>query len=245
MMMESDIEAGASGQRSYLNRHLVRDLEVLWSEVLKLAAVVENSLRSSVQALCAGKLELADEVKAGEPTIDHWQVRIEQDCLRILALHQPVASDLRLVTSALKISNDLERMGDLAVHIAKRARKLAKRSDQITLPPQMEFLAVEAIGQVRDSLDALSRGDVEMARQVIRGDHEIDRRRELILKGLKKSIRQEPNQVTTWLHLINIARNLERIADHATNLAETVVYVKEGTIVRRDEPDQPLRPADS
>lgn len=236
MMMESGTEAGRDGQRSYLNRHLVRDIEVLWGEVLKLAAVVETSLRSSVQALCAGKLELADEVRADEPTIDHWQVRIEQDCLRILALHQPVASDLRLVTSALKISSDLERMGDLAAHIAKRARKLARRAEPVPLPPQMEFLAVEALGQVREALDALARGDAEMARQVIRGDRQVDRRRELILKDLKKSIRQEPGQVTTWLHLINIARNLERIADHATNIAETVVYFKEGTILRRLDP---------
>ena len=229
-------------QRSYLNRHLVRDLEVLWGEVLKLAAVVETALRSSVQALCSGKTELADEVRAEEPAIDHWQVRIEQDCLRILALHQPVASDLRLVTSALKISYDLERMGDLAAHIAKRARKLARRTDPVPLPPQMEFLAVEALGQVRDALDALARGDTEMARQVIQGDRQIDRRRQLILKDLKKSIRQEPGQVTNWLHLINIARNLERIADHATNLAETVVYVKEGTILRRDEPQPQPQP---
>jgi phosphate transport system protein len=243
MMMESETEAGRDGPRSCLNRHMVRDLEVLWSEVLKLAAVVESSLRSSVQALCDGKVELADEVRAGEPTIDHWQVRIEQDCLRILALHQPVASDLRLVTSALKISHDLERMGDLAAHIAKRARKLARRAEPTTLPPQMEYLAVEALGQVRDALDALSRGDTEMARQVIRGDQEIDRRRQTILKDLKKSIRREPEKVTLWLHLINVARNLERIGDHATNLAETAVYVKEGTILRRDEPSPIIEPS--
>jgi phosphate transport system protein len=241
MMMEPDSRTGTAGDRphSYLNRHLVRDLEVLWSEVLKLAAVVETSLRSSVQALCSGKIELANEVKADEPTIDHWQVRIEQDCLRILALHQPVASDLRLVTSALKISYELERMGDLAAHIAKRARKLARRDEPVPLPPQMEYLGVEALGQVHDALDALTRGDTGIARQVIKGDREIDRRRQMILKDLKKSIRQDPGQVTIWLHLINIARNLERIADHATNLAETVVYVKEGTILRRDDP-QPI-----
>lgn len=220
-------------ERGYLNRHLVRDLEVLWDEVLKLAAVVEASLQTSVQALCAGRPALADAVRAEEPAIDRWQVRIEHECLRILALHQPVATDLRRVTAALKLSGDLERMGDLAAHVAKRARKLARRPEDVELPPMMEFLAGEALGQVRDALDSLARGDTELARAVIRNDRQVDLRRGLILKDLKKAIRREPARVSTWLHLINTARHLERIADHATNIAEAVVYIKEGTIIRR------------
>ncbi|RUL83663.1 phosphate signaling complex protein PhoU [Tautonia sociabilis] len=238
MMTDLGAELGNDGERSCLNRHLVRDLEVLWGEVLKLSAVVEESLRASVQALCAGKIELAEEVRAEEPTIDRWQVLIEHECLRILALHQPVASDLRRVTSAMKISNELERMGDLANHIARRARKLARRPDAVALPPQMEYLAVEALGQVRDALDALSRADADLARNVIRSDRQVDYRRGLILKDLKAAIRREPNKVTTWLHLINAARNLERVADHATNIAETVVYLREGTLVRRPDTKQ-------
>ena len=221
-----------------LNRQLVRELEVLWGEVLKLSAVVESSLRSSVQALCTGRLDLADEVRAEEPGIDRWQVRIEHECLRILALHQPVATDLRRVIAAMKISNDLERMGDLAAHLAKRARKLARRSESVAMPPQMEYLAVEAMGQVRDALDAMARLDADLSRAVIRNDRQVDLRRGLILKDLKDAIRREPGRVTSWLHLINAARHLERVADHATNLAEAVVYLKEGVIVRRLEPER-------
>jgi phosphate transport system protein len=235
MTTETGLELGRNGERSCLNRHLVRDLEVLWGEVLKLSGLVESSLRSSVQALCAGKVELAEEVKAEEPTINHWQVSIERECLRVLALHQPVASDLRRVTSAMKVSNDLERMGDLAAHIAKRARKLARRPEPVSLPPQMEYLAVEALGQVRDALDALARTDADLARGVIQSDRQVDHRRGLILKQLKAAIRSDPSKVTTWLHLINTARNLERIADHATNIAETVIYLKEGVILRRPD----------
>lgn len=219
--------------RPCVNRQLVREMETLWAELMKLAAVVEGSLRSSVQALCMGRESLIDEVSRDELMIDRWQVRIERDCLRILALHQPVASDLRRVTVAMKISSDLERMGDLADHIARRARKLMRRAATVPISPQMEFLAMESLAQVRDSLDALGRGDTELARSVIRSDRQVDLRRRLILKDLKRSIRNDPAQLTLWLHLINTAKNFERVADHATNVAESVIYLEEGEIVRR------------
>lgn len=223
--------------RPCLNRQFVREMESLWSELMKLAAVVESALRTSVQALCTGREELVAEVRQEEMAIDRWQLQIERDCLRILALHQPVASDLRRVTVAMKISSDLERMGDLASHIAKRARKLSRRPEPVPISPQMEFLAMESLAQVRDALDALARGDTELARQVIAGDRQVDLRRRLILKELKRSIRREPEQLTLWLHLINTAKNLERIADHATNIAEAGIYLEEGVFVRRE--DQP------
>ncbi len=222
-----------SGDQVCLNQHLIRDLESLWGEVLKLAAVVEAALRSSVQALCTGRVDLAKDVRSEEPMIDRWQVHIEQECLRVLAMHQPLASDLRRVTTALKISSELERMGDLAEHIATRACKLARRSEGVALPPQMEFLAVESLGQVGDAFDALAKTDADLARAVIRGDRQVDYRRGLILKDLKNAIRREPSRVNSWLHLINTARNLERVADHATNVAEAVIYLKEAAIFRR------------
>lgn len=224
-------------ERPCVNRQFVREMETNWSDLMKLAAVVESSLRSSVQALCMGRESLIDEVNRDERMIDRWQVRIERDCLRILALHQPVASDLRRVTVSMKISSDLERMGDLADHIARRARKLLRRSASVPISPQMEFLAMESLAQVRDALDALGRGDTELARSVIRSDQQVDLRRRLILKDLKRSIRNDPSKLTLWLHLINTAKNFERIADHATNVAESVIYLEEGEFVRRlDEP---------
>ncbi len=224
-----------------LNRQLLREMETLWSEVLKLAAVVENSLRNSVQALCDGRVDLAERVRREESEIDLKELEIDRYCLRILALHQPVASDLRRVAVAMKINSDLERMGDLADHIAKRARKHARRSDVLPIPPQLEFLAMESLGQVRDALDSLARTDAELARTVIANDSQVDRRRALILKDLKRAIRQEPDNVNAWLRLINIARNLERVADHATNIAESVIYLKEGEFIRRDGSQLPAR----
>ncbi len=224
----SDWEA----ERVTLGRHFLRDMESLWENILKLAAVVETALRTSVDALCDGRADLADEVKGGEDAINDWEVRIERDCLRILALHQPVASDLRRVAAILKINGDLERMADLADHIANRARKLAAKPCPTPVPPRMELMAREALAQVHDALDALAKADADLARAVIAGDGGVDRHRRAVLNDLKDAIRREPDRVSTWLRLINAARNIERIADHATNIAEAVVYLREGDIIR-------------
>lgn len=224
----ADWDAG----RVTLGRHFLRDMEGLWENVLKLAAVVETALHTSIQALCDGRADLAAEVKGGENAINDWEVRIERDCLKVLALHQPVASDLRRVASILKINGDLERIADLADHIANRARKLAQKSPSTPIPPQMEAMAREAMTQVHDALDALVRSDTELARAVISADRGVDRLRRNVLKELKDCIRREPDKVNTWLRLINTARNIERVADHATNIAEAVIYLKEGDIIR-------------
>jgi len=218
--------------RATVGRHFLRDMEGLWENVLKLAAVVETALSNSIKALCDGRPDLAAEVKGGESAINDWEVRIERDCLKILALHQPVASDLRRVAAILKINGDLERIADLADHIASRARKLARKSPPIAIPPQLEAMAREALNQVHDSLDALAKSDVELARLVISADRGVDGLRRAVLKELKDAIRREPDLVTTWLRLINTARNIERVADHATNIAEAVIYLKEGDIIR-------------
>jgi phosphate transport system protein len=214
-------------------------MEGLWTRVLKQAAVVEEALNTSVRALCDGRADLAAGVKVGEQAIDRWEIQIESDCLRVLALHQPVASDLRRIAVALRINNDLERMADLARHIAKRAEKLARASRPTAVPEELESMAVEALAQVRDCLDALVKGDAELARAVIAGDRRIDRHQQLVRKGLKDAIRRDPDRLNTWLRLINTARNLERVADHATNIAEAVIYLKEGDIVRHSPRTSP------
>ena len=234
-----DREGGAWGaewqaDRVTLGRHFLRDMEGLWRQVLKLAAVVETTLNTSVRALCDGRADLAAEVKFEEESIDRWEVQIERDCLKILALHQPVASDLRRVAAILRINNDLERMADLARHIAKRARKLAEEPTGRALPRGLELMAAETLEQVRESLDALTQGDVGQARAVIVGDRKIDRHRSAIVEELKQAIRNDPDRLDSWLRLINAARNLERVADHATNIAEAVIYLKEGDIIRHD-----------
>lgn len=218
--------------RVTLGRHFLRDLEGLWGSVLKLSAVVEDALNRSVQALCAGRTDLAAEVCTTDLTVDRWEVQIERECLKVLALHQPVASDLRRVAAVLKISADLERMGDLARHIAKRVAKLADDPLAFPISPPLEELAVDALNQVHDSLDALTDCDTSLARRLIVGDREIDRHYRGVLKEIKQSIRDHPERIDNWLRLINTARNLERVADHASNIARAVIYLKEGDIVR-------------
>ena len=218
-------------------RHFLRDMENLWGEVLKLAAVVESALGTSIRALCDGRAELVAEVAGDEAEVDRWEVRIEQLGLKILALHQPVASDLRRVAAVLRINGDLERMADLAEHIARRAKKVVGSSKPVPIPLEIEAMASEALESVHGSLDALTRGDVELARKVIAGDRQIDRHRRAVHRELKESIRRDPDRVSTWLRLINISRNLERVADHATNIAEGVVYIKEGRIIRHETPE--------
>lgn len=229
-------DAGArsdwDAERVTLGRHFLRDMEGLWTQVLKLAAVVEEALNTSVRALCDGRADLAAGVKIGEQAIDRWEIQLERDCLRVLALHQPVASDLRRIAVVLRINSDLERMADLALHIAKRAKKFAASVEPRAIPQELEAMAVEALAQVRDSLDALIKGDAELARAVISGDRRVDRYHRMVRKGLKMAIRNDPDRLNTWLRLINTARNLERVADHATNIAEAVIYLKEGDIVR-------------
>ncbi|HWE36173.1 MAG TPA: phosphate signaling complex protein PhoU [Isosphaeraceae bacterium] len=219
-------------ERVTLCRHFLRDMESLWEQILRMAAVVEEALNTSVRALCDRRSDLADRVHGGEGEIDRWEVQIERECLKVLALHQPGASDLRRVAAILRINNDLERMADLADHIANRARKLAAKVVPTAIPGALEEMALEALARVREALDALARCDAELARAVIAADRGIDRRRRAVLKELKQAIRREPERVNTWLRLINTARNFERIADHATNIAEAVIYLKEGDIIR-------------
>jgi phosphate transport system protein len=219
-------------ERVTLGRHFVRDLEGLWGGVLKLAAVVEDALNRSIDALRDGRVDLAGQVYRAEQDVDSWELQIERECLKILALHQPVASDLRRVAAVLKISGELERMGDLARHIAKRVKKLADDPLAFPIPPALESLAVESLMLVHGCLDALTQCNTSLARDVIATDPRIDRQYRSVLKGLKQSVREHPDRIDNWLRLINTARNLERIADHSTNIAEAVIYLKEGDIVR-------------
>jgi phosphate transport system protein len=219
-------------QRVTVGRHFVRDLEGLWSEVLKLAAVVEEGLNQSIHALCDGRVELANQIKLQKPAVDRWEVQIERECVRVLALHQPVASDLRRVAAVLKINGDLERLADLARHIAKRVKKLATDPQAFPIPQPLENLGLEALEQVHDSLDALVQADAGQAQAVMTAERWVDRHYRSVIKLLKQEIASHPQRINTWLRLVNTARNIERIADHASKIAEAVVYLKEGEIRR-------------
>jgi phosphate transport system protein len=229
---DAALESHWAGERVTVGRHFLRDLESLWAGVLNLAAVVEDALNRSVRALCDGRADLAEQIKGEERTVDRWEVQIERECLKILALHQPVACDLRRVAAVLKINGNLERMSDLARNIAKRVKKQSSDGRMNSIPQELESMALETLEQVRDSLDALSKSDATLARAVIAGDSRVDRRYRAVLDELKEEIRRDPERLNVWLRLINTARNLERVADHASSIAEAVVYLKEGDIVR-------------
>lgn len=236
---ENDVK---SGHGPTVVRHALKDQENLWNEVLKLSATVSAALTMSVQALRDNRSDLAAGVKIEEKTVDNWEVKIEQECVRILARYGPTASDLRRVIAAMRISSELERMADLAEHIANRVRKRVATEETAPVPGSLEALATASLALVFDSFDALTRDDAELAQRVIRGDRSVDRLRRAVLKELKEALRREPERVDTWLRLINTARNLERVADHASNIAETVVYLKEGDIIRHGAGNSPKDP---
>lgn len=210
-----------------------REQDALWAEVLSLAAYVEDAFKTSIAALHDPRPDLIAAVRAEEDEIDRWEVRIESQCLRVLALYDLVASDLRRVVAALRVNRDLEGLADLAENLAKRARKLNRDPASADYLPGLRDLADKSLRAVREGLDALRSMDADRARAVIEADHEVDLRRVELVGTLKTAIRERPAQVGAWLRLINSARNLERAADHATNIAESVVYVKEGVFLRR------------
>jgi len=197
-----------------------------------MARSVLDSLAKSVDALCEGRLEVVAEVKSLEKESDREEVRIEQECLRVLALYEPVASDLRRLATILKVSRDWERIADLAARIARRARKLARKSQSVAVPEPLKTLARDVLAQVQASHDALANRDAQRARAVIEGDNAIDRQYRRLRKGLKEDLRLHSSQLNAWLQLMSTARNLERIADHATDIAQTIVYLQEGIIIR-------------
>lgn len=209
-----------------------RDMERLTGATLELAALVEEMIRSAIRSLCDRDAALAQQVVRGDAVIDQMEVLIEADCLRILALHDPVAGDLRRVVAVLKINNELERIADLAVSMAQRALDLAADASAVPIPEDLETMAERAAAMVRGSLDALVAGDARRAREVIAQDDGLDHLHRRVIGALKALMRARPEWLDAGLGLFAAAAHLERIGDHATNIAEEVVYLAEGTIIR-------------
>ena len=232
---EKEEGVGPEGKPARSGGPASRDQEGLWREVLAMATEVEAAFKRAVEALCEGRIDLIETIRADEREIDRWEVRIEVECLRVLALYGLVASDLRRVVAALRINRDLEGMADLAENLAKRATKLANDPAATPFMPRLRSLADEALAVVDGGLSALKIVDSQLARRVIDADNAVDANRSTLLAELKAAVRSQPEQTKTWLRLISSARNLERAADHATNIAEAVVYMKEGVILRRGD----------
>ncbi len=225
---------------AFPGRHALREQEAVWSEFLAMGETVVDSLEKSVTALREGGVDVVAEVKELERSSDREEVRIEQNCLRILALFEPVASDLRRMATILKVSRDWERIADLAARIARRARKLSRGWEgTVVVPGSLKKLGSDVLHQTRSSYEALAGRDSANARALITGDREIDRGYRRFRREMKESLRRDPAQLDAWLQLLSIGRHLERIADHATGIAQTVVYLEEGVIVRHNTETPP------
>jgi phosphate transport system protein len=214
-----------------MSKHLQRDLDNLQRDLLALAASVEDAIHKAIRALQERDPAPAQQVIAGDTQIDEEENHVEEECLKILALHQPVAVDLRRIAAALKINTDLERMADLAEDIAERALHLADLP-QVPVPKKLQHMTDLTTTMVRHSLDAFVNLDSRQARRVCRLDDEVDRYNNEIIDELIHVMQESPEMVEPGLSLFSATRHLERIADHATNIAEDVVYLVEGNIIR-------------
>lgn len=211
--------------------HLEREIEAIKKKILTLGSMVEERVTRAVQAVKNRDAALGLSVVEGDEEIDTMEVEIEEECLKVLALHQPVAIDLRFLIAVLKINNDLERIGDLAVNIAHRARALAD------LPPvatSFDFLqmAKEVQQLFRGSLTAFINMDIGLAKKVCEDDEKVDTINRETHQKINENIMRDPEHVQNFTLFLAVSRNLERIADHATNIAEDVIYMKAGEIIR-------------
>ncbi len=212
-------------------RHFIEALEELQGRLLEMAGLVESAIHGSVRSLAERDEARAREVLRNEARINQLEIEIDDCAVRLLALHQPMASDLRFLTAAIKINSDLERMGDLAVNIVERSLSLMP---QAPIHPLIDIpqLARLVESMVRKSLDAFVKRDPELARAVLLSDDAVDDLRDVIYQELIAFMQKDPSTISRALDLLFVARNLERIADHATNISEDVLFLVQGVDVR-------------
>jgi len=220
-----------------MTQFLIRQLDKLKTLILKLGGYVEQSLQQAIQAVETRDVALARTVIAQDEQIDLLEVDVEEECLHTLALYQPVASDMRFVLAVIKINTDLERIGDLAAHLAEQAIFLAEE-------PEANMALFDFLGSsrrvwsmVKMSLDALVTRDVALAQQVRAADAEVDAAHRKVYRRVEEEITKSPHRVRQLIDLMNISRQLERIADHAVNIAEDVIFMVTGEIHRHDDED--------
>ncbi len=217
-------------------RHLQNELEKLKKKLLSLSATVEGTLEKSIRSFTDRDDKLAIEVIDDDNIIDALEVEIEEDCLKIMALHQPVAIDLRFLVAVLKINSDLERIADISVNISERALYLCGENT-VQVPFDFEEMMLKTRSMLKRALDSLIQQNPAIAHQVCADDDEVDNMNRLMYGQLYDEIRKTPHLVEPLIHSFSISRHLERIADYATNIAEVVIYMVEGTIVRHQPED--------
>jgi phosphate transport system protein len=214
-----------------MTRHFHEELEALKQTLLAMGGLVEDQIRRAMRALLERDDVIAQEVIDRDRQVNTYDVEVDEQCVNLLALHQPAAGDLRFITTAMKIVTDLERIGDQAVNIAQRALEL-NREPQLKPYIDLPRMADRAQRMVKESLDAFVAGDTALARQVCGEDAEVDALKEQIFRELLTFMMEDPRTVSRAIRVILISRFLERVADHATNIAEMVIYLVEGKMVR-------------
>ena len=214
-----------------MERHFEREIDALKAQLLLMGGRAEQIVRKSIDALVRRDAELASSTFLDDKQIDRLEIDIEERCIRLFALQQPLATDLRFIMSALKISNDLERVGDHGVNIAQSAVRLAAEP---MLKPLVDIprMADLATSMLHDALDAYVRRDPETARRLCRRDDEVDNLNRQVVRELLSYMIESPSTITRAMELVLVARNLERVADLATNVAEEVVFINEARIIK-------------
>jgi phosphate transport system protein len=212
-------------------RHFHEELDALKQTLLAMGGLVEDQMRHVMQALLDRDDALAKEVVERDRQVNAYDVEVDEQCVELLALHQPTAGDLRFITTAMKIVTDLERIGDQAVNIGQRVVEL-NREPQLKPYIDLPRMAARAQAMVKESLDAFVARDTELARRVCAEDDEVDALKEQIFRELLTFMMEDPRTIPRAIRLILISRCIERVADHATNIAEMVIYLVEGKMVR-------------
>ena len=226
--------------RAHIDRHYDEELQGLRNHLLEMGGLVEKQIADAIRALVERDDEFARLIIERDRTVNRMEVQIDDLCLRLLALHQPAARDLRLITTALKITTDLERAGDMAENICERVLELS-REPQLKPLIDLPRMAAVAQGMLRQSLDAFVREDTELALQVCHQDDEVDGLADQLLRELLTFMLEDPHTISRALRLIFISKYLERLADHATNIAEMVIFMVKGKSIRHlDRPPTTL-----
>lgn len=223
-----------------MSLHLQRQISKLKQMILSMGTLTEEAVAKATRAIETRDPQLAKAVIDGDSEIDLMEIDIEEECLHTLALHQPVALDLRYVVAVLKINNDLERIADLAVNVAEKVNFLRQVSNPVAENFELPEMAKSVRTMLKQSLDALVNIDSELAEKVRAADDQVDLVHKQMYKVVEQNIRAQPEKVEALVNLLGVSRNLERIADHAVNIAEDVIYLARGDILRHSRP-HPLR----
>jgi phosphate transport system protein len=211
--------------------HLHIEIEKLKKKILAYGAMVDDAIGRAIKALKERDIELADKIISDDKEMDSTEVEIEEDCLKLLALYSPVANDLRFIITVLKINNDLERIADQAVNIAERAKFLSSHSE-MNIPYELTLMCEKTIKMLENSLNSLINQDVNLAHEVIMADDEVDALHSKMYSIIQNRIREDLDKIGCLISILIVSRYLERIADQVTNIAEDVIYLVSGDIVR-------------